>query len=464
MRCRPGCCFPLLSLILQLLLLLLLLLQSPAPVIGGSSSGSSSLDKNDNPYDILGVGRNAQTSEIKSAYRAKARATHPDKNPDQDPDQAAAQFRKVVDAFEILSDEDSRRTYDRTGRTDGRGGSGGFGNGGGGGGAQWTRTRTRSSSGSGGGGGTTWTFTFRNGQFYRAPRKLRDEPKVREAQSRLMHVVSLAQLETIMLDDDDLTERSLLICFVTPGKVESLVEEDMVFPFPFAGMSAQGIWWEDLLQTVQVKFNRGNELSRFFGVPSGEDITASGKPVFVFVNKGRPLSAYSNFTTDDRKEFESWAWEQMQVEVKFVNSHSHPVELYWIDGRRAKILETLEPGESRTEFTMLSHEFYARDDRVDRFDGSPGRHKLSTNSALGSWKILSDPVSDTTGNIIYIETSCFDMSGHCEWWMGMGECSSNPSFMKERCPRSCNHCPQVNESSPDNGQENEGGSRTGDEL
>ena len=55
-----------------------------------------------------------------------------------------------------------------------------------------------------------------------------------------MHIVSLTQLETVMLDDNDLLERNLLMVFVTPQKVEVLCDDEMVFPYPFAAMSEQG--------------------------------------------------------------------------------------------------------------------------------------------------------------------------------------------------------------------------------
>ena len=154
-----------------------------------------SLEPNDDPYKILGVSRMAPVSELKKAYRNLARLTHPDKS-DKDPEQAAVEFRRVVDAWEILSDEKTRTHYDRTGRTDG--GGGGFG------GGQNAHQRSHESG--------TWTFTFRNGRFYRTQHhhqqyRLKDDPKVREAQSRVMHVISLSQLQTIMLVDVDLVER-----------------------------------------------------------------------------------------------------------------------------------------------------------------------------------------------------------------------------------------------------------------
>lgn len=62
-------------------------------------------------YEILGVGRDATSEEIKKAFRRIARATHPDANPG-DPT-ANANFRQAAEAYEVLSDPDRRRRYDR---------------------------------------------------------------------------------------------------------------------------------------------------------------------------------------------------------------------------------------------------------------------------------------------------------------------------------------------------------------
>ena len=57
-----------------------------------------------------------------------------------------------------------------------------------------------------------WHFTTR-----RQRTQLKDHFKVKEAKLRVMHVVSLAQLETVMLNDEDKLERHLLMCFITPS-------------------------------------------------------------------------------------------------------------------------------------------------------------------------------------------------------------------------------------------------------
>ena len=84
-------------------------------------------------YDVLGVGRDADERQIKSAYRKLAMANHPDRNPD---DEAAAErFREATEAYDVLKDDQKRAAYDRLGHAAfEQGGGGGFGGGGFGGG------------------------------------------------------------------------------------------------------------------------------------------------------------------------------------------------------------------------------------------------------------------------------------------------------------------------------------------
>ncbi len=73
-------------------------------------------------YEVLGVSRSANESEIKKAYRKLALKYHPDKNPD---DKASEdKFKEAAEAYEVLSDSDKRARYDRFGHS-GMGGAGG---------------------------------------------------------------------------------------------------------------------------------------------------------------------------------------------------------------------------------------------------------------------------------------------------------------------------------------------------
>jgi molecular chaperone DnaJ len=72
-------------------------------------------------YELLGVGREASEAEIKQAFRRLARELHPDVSDAPDADE---RFREVVEAYEVLSNSETRTLYDRYGHAGLR--SGGF--------------------------------------------------------------------------------------------------------------------------------------------------------------------------------------------------------------------------------------------------------------------------------------------------------------------------------------------------
>ena len=63
------------------------------------------------PYEVLGVSKNASAAEIKSAFRRQAKKLHPDANK-HDP-RAATRFAELNAAYEILGEESKRRAFDR---------------------------------------------------------------------------------------------------------------------------------------------------------------------------------------------------------------------------------------------------------------------------------------------------------------------------------------------------------------
>ena len=60
-------------------------------------------------YTTLGLNSAASLADIKKAFRQKASLYHPDRNTAAD---AAARFRAVQEAFDVLSDADKRQAYD----------------------------------------------------------------------------------------------------------------------------------------------------------------------------------------------------------------------------------------------------------------------------------------------------------------------------------------------------------------
>lgn len=65
------------------------------------------------PYEVLGIERDASDQQIKKAFRVLARQLHPDVNA-HDPD-AEEKFKEAAEAYEILSDSERRAIYDRYG-------------------------------------------------------------------------------------------------------------------------------------------------------------------------------------------------------------------------------------------------------------------------------------------------------------------------------------------------------------
>lgn len=78
-------------------------------------------------YDILGIGKEASSEEIKKAFRKQAKNFHPDLNPDNK--ESEVKFKEVNEAYEVLSDADKKEKYDKFGHAAFENNGAGFGGG-----------------------------------------------------------------------------------------------------------------------------------------------------------------------------------------------------------------------------------------------------------------------------------------------------------------------------------------------
>ena len=63
-------------------------------------------------YDVLGISKSANETEIKKAYRKMAKKYHPDVNKAPD---AEEKFKEVQEAYDVLSDSNKKAAYDSDG-------------------------------------------------------------------------------------------------------------------------------------------------------------------------------------------------------------------------------------------------------------------------------------------------------------------------------------------------------------
>ena len=79
------------------------------PGMGGGGGSRKPVDTQEY-YDILGVGKDATSAQIKKAYRKLAIKNHPDKGGDPE------KFKKISVAYDTLSDPEKKELYDKYGK------------------------------------------------------------------------------------------------------------------------------------------------------------------------------------------------------------------------------------------------------------------------------------------------------------------------------------------------------------
>ena len=235
-------------------------------------------------YQRLGLEKAATSAEIRRAYHAQARHTHPDKV-EGDKAVAAEKFKRLAEAYEVLTDKKLRVEYDRTGQIpDDRAKSA----------ANQQSTGEEEEFGYGGARPAP-SAPQQWGRRYESY----DAFEVRLAQGRARRARSLAQLRKHLHAPNGTALRYGLVGFYRAGD-EAALKEGLKFPYPFAGWSlgreGSGFWcelqiaitltlalaltlterhtllarWEDEIQTFLVPIgassNEQSDLLRHFGL------------------------------------------------------------------------------------------------------------------------------------------------------------------------------------------------------
>jgi len=85
-------------------------------LFGGQQSLDSEAVQFQDYYEVLGVARDASADDVKKAYRKLALKWHPDRHKAEDREKAEAEFKRVNEAYEVLSDPEKRKRYDQFGQ------------------------------------------------------------------------------------------------------------------------------------------------------------------------------------------------------------------------------------------------------------------------------------------------------------------------------------------------------------
>ena len=392
-------------------------------IVGGTAGGAEL-------YERLGVSKSADLRELKKAWHLSALRLHPDKiqGGSEEKEAAAAQFKRIAEAYEVLSDAGLRAKYDATGAIPDD--------------KSKAEAATKSK---GGGAGDEEQFGYEDGEgeprggdaFGRSGwrfghRHPFQQFEVGLAQGRARRLRSLESLRRV-LQPVAKPRRFGLIGFYRKGEEASL-KQRLRFPYPFAGWSlgaqGSGFWWEDALQSGLVSVGHlagnaegGGGLLAHFGLDASSTL-----PAIAWVQRDDAMS-FELFRPRDDEEFIAWVYGKLSATVTIVNLDHRPAVVWWLDGNSAKKQGVVAPGERYVRTSYVSHRWYCW------AEGTEG-NLLSSGAALGEIT-LSNVGED---HELTLHPHCVDSNGHCAQWKALGECERNRRYMHEACPSACGGC------------------------
>ncbi|KOO33886.1 blastula protease 10 [Chrysochromulina tobinii] len=380
----------------------------------------------DTHYDVLGVKRDVSPATLKKAYYGLARSLHPDKVTDPVAKaEAELQFKRVADAYSILSDETTRKAYDYE--------------------ISSPRHQQRD---------------VEEKQRMRKQTAGQASPLdgVREVVSSLDELADLTEGKA-----GKLTRHVLIALHDT--REAACVEQmrNINFPEPFIGMSQEwhGVKWSDII--VVARHNVGPSLAS--GRPSTvlsayekevgpatrgtRGVRMPRCPTIIFQSRGERLgrgAAHGDSPSSDTA-FYTWVFSFLQVPLTIRSEYPSKVRINWIHGSEVKELFVLAPQGSVERMVYLSHTLHA--ERIDR----KGTH-ISDNTSLLIFRVTNrSEMGDCKSNRRYMHEnckrscglcgSCFDNATTCALWKANGECETNAAYMRTACAFSCGFCDGV---------------------
>ena len=371
----------------------------------------------DTHYDVLGVKRDVSPATLKKAYYGLARSLHPDKVTDPVAKaEAELQFKRVADAYSILSDETTRKAYDYE--------------------ISSPRHQQRD---------------VEEKQRMRKQTAGQASPLdgVREVVSSLDELADLTEGKA-----GKLTRHVLIALHDT--REAACVEQmrNINFPEPFIGMSQEwhGVKWSDII--VVARHNVGPSLAS--GRPSTvlsayekevgpatrgtRGVRMPRCPTIIFQSRGERLgrgAAHGDSPSSDTA-FYTWVFNFLQVPLTIRSEYPSKVRINWIHGSEVKELFVLAPQGSVERMVYLSHTLHA--ERIDR----KGTH-ISDNTSLLIFRVTN------RSEMVVRPKACLDLTADCDEWKRKGECQSNAQYMKAECSLSCGTCSETGPSAKKGG-------------
>uniref|UniRef100_A0A7S4AB29 J domain-containing protein n=1 Tax=Pseudo-nitzschia australis TaxID=44445 RepID=A0A7S4AB29_9STRA len=378
---------------------------------------------------------------IKKAFREKALDAHPDKNRGVDPEKANEQFIRVKKAWDLLSDQNKKRQYDdhiRHHHND------------------VPRTPTKE----------------RLERQARMRRKADDEARMkREAEERktgakiaqrdILKLSTLEQLQGMsdLFDKESQTFKKFFLCvFVADKKVESMADNDILFPYPYGHNGRDSFDWTEIMQTVKVRYNKATPLTRLFRAP----IRSSPKPYIVFAKKGARLDRaefeiyngkyYKNNPGKNSAEFEQWVMSRLKTTISVINRYGAggPIlKVFFDHGEMLKSAgRTIPPGFQLDIPAFLSNRMIVVDGNTDNFMGNKGllenvlhgNKRLINRIKMDTFVVNEDKQRFEVGAGYGSTSICYDLSTQCQEWVEANYCDSNSNIFHNMCAKSCGVC------------------------